>query len=89
MNLQPHDAVHYDCGWSQLWLLIFLKGQRQSPSPADSGDSGQQESLPEAEWWTQMHCSKTPTATGHLPARDVETDHGPWVPHIGYVQTGK
>ena len=36
-----------------------------------------------------MHCSKTPTATGHLPACDVETDDGPWVPHVGYVQTGK
>lgn len=42
------STMHVD--GHQLQLLIFLMGQRHSPSPADSGDSGQQESLfPEAE----------------------------------------
>ena len=50
-NQQPHDVVHHACGWSSTVASYFPDGaETQSRSPADLGDSGQQESVfPEAE----------------------------------------
>lgn len=50
-NQQPCDAVHHACGWSSTAASYFPDGtETQRRSPADLGDSGQQESVfPEAE----------------------------------------
>lgn len=92
VNLQPRDAVHYACGWSPTVASHFPEGTETEPISCRLRGlwaAGKSIFQRQREWWTQLHCSKTLTATGHLPACDVETDDGPWVPHVGYVQTGK
>lgn len=90
-NQQPRDAVHHACGWSSTAASHFPDGAETQPISCRLGGlwaAGKSISRGR-ENGGHRHCSKTPTTTGHLAAYDVETDDGPWVPHIGYVQTGK